>query len=77
MENFFNTLIYVMIKAFSNIVMGIAYLVLCTPFFIVIIEGFRGLNAVNFSLCVILGYIILIAGSMLKEHNEENNKPKS
>mgnify|MGYP003340080434 CR=1 FL=1 len=66
-----------MIKTFSNIIIGAAYLVLCTPFLIVIVEGFKGLTAGNFTLCVILGYLLLILGSMLKEHNEQNNKPKS
>jgi len=77
MENFFNTLIYVTIKAFSNIIMGIAYLVLSYTLLVILFCGFNCLVASHSLLSIILGYIILIAGSMLKEHNEENNKPKS
>jgi len=76
MENFFKMLIYVTIKFFGNMLIGIAYFIFILPLLILVFEGAKAINPGYYILSVILGYIIGIIGSIIREDNEKN-KPKS
>jgi hypothetical protein len=76
MENFFKMLMYVTIKAFGNMLIGIGYLMSSYTILVILFCGFNCLVASHSLLSLILGFIVSIIGSIIREDNEKN-KPKS
>jgi protein-S-isoprenylcysteine O-methyltransferase Ste14 len=76
MEKFLKKLKYNIIDIFAHLIMLIGYIVVSYPLWGIIFFRNPAISGITYFIVFIIGFVITITGSLIREDNEENyNKP--